>query len=78
MSERNIRSIAKGITWRIVASGTTMLLVYIYTGDIVLTAQISAIEITLKVLFYWAHERMWGRIHWGLFGPEPKPVNKTN
>lgn len=72
MSERNVRSIAKGITWRIVASGTTMLLVFIYTGDIVLTAQISAIEITLKIFFYWAHERMWGRVHWGVLGPEPK------
>lgn len=72
MTERNIRSIAKGITWRIVASGTTMILVFIYTGDIVLTAQISAIEITLKILFYWAHERVWGNVHWGLLGPEPK------
>lgn len=49
-----------------------MLLVFLFTGDIVLTAQISAIEITLKILFYWAHERVWGKVHWGLLGPEPR------
>lgn len=69
--KNHLRSVLKGVTWRIVASLTTFILVYIFTGDWVLTAQISAIEVTLKIFFYYVHERAWGRVHWGLLGPEP-------
>lgn len=70
-AKNHVRSILKGVTWRIIASLTTLILVYWYTGDIVLTAQISAIEVTLKIGFYYMHERVWGRVHWGLLGTEP-------
>ncbi len=32
--ETHTRSVAKGITWRVIASVTTMVLVYIFTGDL--------------------------------------------
>jgi len=72
MYESHARSIVKGITWRLVASGTTMMVVFLMTGNLELVASVGAADITLKVMFYYFHERAWGRVHWGIFGPEPK------
>ena len=72
MKERHLRSVIKGMTWRITASFTTAILVYLYTGDILLTLHVSVIEVAIKILFYYAHERLWGNVHWGILGPEPK------
>lgn len=55
-----------------VASLTTTTLVYLYTGDLFLTLQVSAIEVTIKILFYYVHERVWGSVRWGRFGTEPR------
>lgn len=79
-NESHRRSLLKGVTWRFVASGTTLLLVFLFTGDIVLTLQVSAIEVTLKIMFYYLHERMWGKVHWGILGTEPNlsPLKRSN
>ena len=63
--ESHIRSVAKGITWRFIASGTTMVLVYIFTGSLETMAAVGAIEVTAKLLFYYGHERLWGIVPWG-------------
>lgn len=72
MKESHVRSILKGVTWRIIASVTTMTVVYFVTGDLALVASVGFVDVTLKVLFYYFHERMWGRVHWGLLGIEPR------
>lgn len=71
MTESHSRSIAKGITWRFVASGTTMIIVYGMTGNLELVLGVGAVDVTIKIIFYYLHERAWGRVHWGRFGPEP-------
>lgn len=65
MKDAHSRSVAKGVTWRITASATTMFLVYYFTGDLMLMAEVGAVEIVAKIIFYYAHERMWGRVAWG-------------
>jgi adenylylsulfate kinase len=61
----------KGLTWRITASVTTMLIVFIMTGNLALVAGVGFADVTLKVLFYYIHERLWGRVSWGILGVEP-------
>jgi adenylylsulfate kinase len=59
------RSIAKGATWRVIASLTTMVLVYVYTGNLLLTLELGIIEIVAKIFFYYLHKRGWEKIKWG-------------
>lgn len=72
MHETHGRSILKGVTWRFVASLTTMAVVFIVTGDLALVASVGAIDVTLKIFFYYLHERFWGKVHWGILGSEPR------
>jgi adenylylsulfate kinase len=72
MHETHSRSILKGFTWRVIASGTTMAVVYLATGDLVLVASVGVVDVTLKIFFYYLHERTWGRVKWGVFGTEPQ------
>ncbi len=72
MKESKLRSFAKGLTWRVTASTTTMLIVYVMTGNLALVAGVGLADISIKIFFYYCHERLWGRVHWGLLGLEPK------
>ena len=65
MKPSHTRSVIKGITWRVIATGTTMTVVYIVTGDLALVAGVGAIESTIKITFYYGHERIWSQVRWG-------------
>ncbi len=69
--ETNTRSIVKGISWRVVATTTTIIIVYIFFGRLDLAIAAGMIETVLKVGLYWAHERAWFKIHWGKKRIEP-------
>ena len=63
--DKHIRSVIKGISWRTVATLTTMLLVFIFTGKFYLAFGVGAFEILAKLCLYYAHERTWNGIKWG-------------
>ena len=63
--ETNKRSIVKGISWRIVATTTTIIIVYLFFGRLDLAIAAGLIETVLKVALYWGHEKVWQKIHWG-------------
>lgn len=66
MKDSRTRSIVKGLTWRVVATSTTMALVYWATGgNIEIMAHAGIADIVIKLLFYYGHERAWGRVSWG-------------
>jgi adenylylsulfate kinase len=69
--ETNTRSIAKGISWRVVATTTTILIVYFFFGRLDLAIAAGLIETVLKIALYWAHERVWMNIRWGKKKIEP-------
>jgi len=60
------------MTWRIIALGTTMLVVYVVTGDLTLVASVGVVDVIAKVFFYYLHERTWGKVKWGIVGTEPR------
>jgi adenylylsulfate kinase len=69
--ETNQRSIVKGISWRVVATSTTIIIVYFFFGRLDLAIAAGLMETVLKVGLYWAHERAWFKIQWGKKKIEP-------
>ncbi|MFK7899830.1 MAG: 3'(2'),5'-bisphosphate nucleotidase CysQ [Cyclobacteriaceae bacterium] len=59
------RSVVKGIIWRGIATGTSALLFYIFTGDGMVALEFGAVELLIKLAVYYFHERFWGNIKWG-------------
>jgi uncharacterized membrane protein len=57
--DSNLRSILKGLTWRVVATTTTALIAYFITGKVDLALKIGAIEVVAKIGIYYFHERLW-------------------
>lgn len=60
--ESHFRSITKGITWRILASITTMTIAFLVTGKIEAAAVIGGFELVAKFGLYYGHERIWQSI----------------
>jgi uncharacterized membrane protein len=59
------RSLAKAFSWRVTGSIDTFLISWVVTGQPVVAATISAVEVFTKVFLFYMHERAWGRIRWG-------------
>jgi len=65
MTENHKRSMAKTISWRIIASLTTMAIVFLFTRELVLSMGVGAVEVITKMIFYYGHERVWAKVSWG-------------
>ncbi len=63
--ESHKRSIAKAATWRIFATFVTIIVVYIFTRELVLSAGIGIVDTTIKLFAYYSHERLWERTDFG-------------
>jgi adenylylsulfate kinase len=63
--ETHMRSIAKAISWRIVATLTTMLLVFVFTGNLAVSSGVGLTELLSKIFIYYVHERFWNALNFG-------------
>jgi adenylylsulfate kinase len=63
--ESGLRSATKALSWRFWATVTTMVLVYVFTGTLKVALAIGGLEVILKMIIYFFHERVWDRIRWG-------------
>ena len=70
--ETTSRSVIKAFSWRLLATFTTITLVYLFTGRVGMAFTLGGIEIILKMIFYYLHERAWNMTNFGR--KEPKPV----
>jgi adenylylsulfate kinase len=69
--ETNIRSVVKGISWRFFATSTTIVIVYIFFGQLDLAITAGILESASKIFLYYGHERIWQRVRWGKKKIEP-------
>ena len=69
--ETNKRSLVKGVTWRVVATTTTMVIVYVFFGRLDLAIATGLLESVLKIGLFWLHEKAWFKIRWGKKRIEP-------
>lgn len=65
IKESTLRSALKGFSWRIIATATIIVIIYLKTGEIESALQIGAIEFVIKYLLYFGHERLWAQIPLG-------------
>lgn len=65
LSETNIRSIAKTISWRFTGSFATFLISYIILGNFTIAGSIAIAQIIANTILYFIHERIWNKIQWG-------------
>lgn len=60
-----LRSLTKAISWRIVATLTTVLLVFMFTRNLIVSSGVGATELVVKILVYFLHERLWNKLGFG-------------
>jgi uncharacterized membrane protein len=63
--EKPVRSLMKAISWRIVATLTTILLVFVFSGNLVLSGEVGSAEFFSKIVVYYVHERAWNMLGFG-------------
>ena len=63
--ESRSRSILKAISWRTLATITTAVIVFVFTGKIALALTVGLLEVFAKMALYFVHERVWQKLHFG-------------
>ncbi len=56
------RAVSKALTWRVLATATTIGVAFAFTGSIEISLGIGTIEVILKLVFYYFHEKAWERV----------------
>ena len=54
-------AIEKTITWRIVATVSTFIMVWFYTGDLTIGLFAGAVDTVIKTVLFYMHERTWDK-----------------
>ena len=66
MKDAKKRHIAKTLTWRVLATLTTMIIAWAITGDPLKGLAVGGIEFFVKMPVYYIHERWWYKSNFGL------------
>jgi adenylylsulfate kinase len=67
--ETNARSIAKAVSYRLLGSAVTGLILFAFTGKGTLSILGGVVDMILKVGAYYVHERIWNHIGFGRSKP---------
>tara|TARA_B100000745_G_scaffold281564_1_gene214333 strand:- start:2416 stop:2679 length:264 start_codon:yes stop_codon:yes gene_type:complete len=70
------RSLAKTLTWRVIATADTILIARLLTGSWTIGFGIAGIEVVTKMVLYYFHERQWAATDWGLEDVNPSACIK--
>lgn len=65
--ESNIRSLLKALSWRIIATLTTVCIAWLIFDDVGKALEIGIWEFSLKFFVYYGHERLWQVLPRGTF-----------
>jgi uncharacterized membrane protein len=60
------RSLAKTISWRLIAALDTFAISYLVTRSFAWAGSIVGVEAITKVILYYVHERVWVHIPWAV------------
>ena len=65
MSEKNSRSIAKAVSYRVFGSIVTFAIALLLTGDAMVSSAVGVADLFAKAILFYLHERLWNKIDWG-------------
>jgi len=71
MKESKQRSLLKAVSWRIIATSTTFILAYLVLKEsgcqdvLQKSSLVAGLELCLKLIIYYFHERLWLRVSFG-------------
>ena len=68
-TETNARSIVKAVSYRLLGSSVTGLILFVITGKGTISILGSVADMVLKIAAYFVHERIWDRIQFGRTKP---------
>ncbi len=63
--EKHVRSLMKTLSWRIAATSTTIVLVFLFTENLLVSAGVGSAEAIVKTIVYYLHERIWNMSNFG-------------
>ena len=69
MMESSRRSLAKAISWRLIAVVVTSSVAWAITSELTLAATIGVLDSVIKIGAYYYHERLWNRVAFGRIKP---------
>jgi adenylylsulfate kinase len=72
--ETHARSVAKAVSWRVMGTVATSLIVFAVTRRLVLSLAVGVFEFVSKIVFFWLHERVWDRLRFGREEVQPVVV----
>ena len=67
--ETHLRSVVKGVSWRVIATFVTTIVVWLISGEVTMALFAGASDSLIKIGLYWAHERLWQQVRWGRVYP---------
>jgi len=57
------KTILKTISYRVVGTGVTISLTYLFTGRMDISLSIGLLDVGIKMLAYYLHERIWNEVY---------------
>jgi len=72
--ESHARSVVKTVSWRVLATLTTAVLVFAFTGQLAIAALVGGVEALAKMVLYFVHERAWDKLTFGRHLVKPAVV----
>ena len=63
--DTHTRSVFKAVSWRILGTIATSIIVYIFTQRWAVSLFVGAMEFVSKIGLFWLHERIWDRVSFG-------------
>lgn len=61
----HVRSVAKGVSWRVFGTIDTIVISLFYSGHWINSLSIGFAEVFTKIFLFYLHERLWAQFKWG-------------
>ena len=72
--ETHARSVVKAVSWRIMGTLATTLVVFVFTKRFALSLAVGGLEFVSKIGLFWLHERAWDRLRYGRQEASPSVI----